>query len=123
MSAQPKDVAPVRVKDLPAFLAAIEPVLRELAAGDVLAALAKHADGVIAAVAIGARMERAAVEELEPQAFFDLALRVLEVNADFFVRQVLPRVTAAAEKLAALTGSGGTSGSPASSPPASATRR
>ncbi|WP_017936973.1 DUF6631 family protein [Zestomonas thermotolerans] len=117
------DIAPLKVKDLPAFLAAIEPVARELVAGDIFAALAKHADGVIEATAIGARVDRQWLEEQPIDVLVDLAIRVLEVNADFFVRQVLPRITAAAERLAALqaaSGSGGTNGSPGSSAQASA---
>lgn len=117
------ELHPVKVKDLPAFLAAVEPIARELAAGDLLAALARHADAVIAATAIGAGVERAWLEEQTPDVLVDLAARVMEVNADFFVRVALPRITAAAEKLAGLTMtvSGGTSGSPAWSAPDSAT--
>lgn len=114
------DIQPVKVRDLPAFLAAVEPIARELAAGDLLAALARHADAVITATAIGAGVERAWLEEQTPDVLVELAARVLEVNADFFVRQVLPTVERAAQVLAA-TVSGGTSGSPASSPAASAT--
>jgi len=49
--------------------------------------------------------------------------KVLEVNADFFVRRVLPVIQGAADRLAqsAQTASGGTSGSPTSSMPDSAT--
>lgn len=118
-----KTIEPVRVRDLPRFLAAIEPIARELAAGDILAALAKHADNVIEATAIGAGVERAWLEEQTPEVLVDLAAQVLEVNADFFVRAVLPRVTAAAERLATLTASGGTNGSHGSSKPASATAK
>lgn len=117
-------IEPVKVKDLPAFLAAIEPVARELMAGDLLSALAKHADGVIAATAIGAGVDRAWLEEQSPDVLVDLAARVLEVNADFFARHVLPRIQAAADKLAAMqTASGGTNGSHGSSKPASATAK
>lgn len=115
------DLQPVKVKDLPAFLAAIEPIARELADGDLLSALAHHADAVIEATCIGASVERAWLEEQTPDVLVGLAAQVVEVNGDFFVRQVLPRVTAAAERLASLTVSGGTSGSPASSAQDSAT--
>lgn len=109
------DIAPVKVKDLPAFLAAVEPIARELASGDILSALAKRADHLITATAIGAGVERAWLEAQTPDVLVDLAARVLEVNADFFVSRVLPRITAAAEKFAAIqTRSGGTSGSPSS---------
>lgn len=113
-------LTPIKVKDLPAFLAAIEPIARELERGDLLAAIARHADAVITATAIGAGVERAWLEEQTPDVLVDLAAQVMEANADFFVRNVLPRLTAAAEKLTA-TVSGGMSGSPASSPAASAT--
>lgn len=116
-----QSVTPVKVRDLPAFLAAVEPIARELAQGDILAALAKHADRVIEATAIGAGVDRAWLEGQTPDVLVDLASKVLEVNADFFVRQVLPKVAAAAERLTAMTGSGGTSGSPGSSAAASAT--
>lgn len=108
------EITPVKVKDLPAFLSAVEPVARELANGDILAALAKHADNVISATAIGAGVERAWLEEQTPDVLVDLAAQVLEVNADFFVRCVLPKVTAAAESIAQIA-SGGTNGSPVSS--------
>jgi hypothetical protein len=113
-------IAPVRVRDLPRFLKAVEPVAAELAAGDIAGALMRQADAVIEATCIGADVERAWLEEQTPDVLAELAARVLEVNADFFVRRVLPIVTAAAERLA-LTASGGTSGSPPSSMPASAT--
>lgn len=113
------DITPVKVKDLPAFLAAIEPVAREMESGDLFAALARHADGVIAATAIGAGVERSWLEEQTPDVLIELAAKVLEVNADFFARAVLPKVAAAAERLAAMTGSGGMNGSPGLSDQAS----
>lgn len=115
-----QDIQPVKVKDLPAFIAAIEPIARELMAGDILAALAKHADRVITATAIGAGVERVWLEEQSPDVLVELAAQVVEVNADFFVRQVIPRITAAAERIAAMqTASGGTSGSQGLSQPGS----
>jgi hypothetical protein len=121
-SSDPRGLAiqPVSVGDLPAFFKAIEPVVKELAEGDILAALMRHADAVIEATAIGAGVERAWLEAQTPEVLVDLAARVLEVNADFFVRRVMPRLAEAAEKIAAI-GSGGTPGSPGSSAPVSAT--
>ena len=104
-----QDINPIKVRDLPAFLAAIEPIARDLAAGDILAALARNADAVITATAIGAGVERAWLEEQTPDVLADMAARVLEVNAGFFVRAVLPKITEAAERIAALqNASGGT---------------
>jgi hypothetical protein len=113
-------VAPIKVRDLPRFLRAIEPIAAELQAGDIAGALMRNIDAVIEATVIGACVERAWLEEQTPDVLATLAARVLEVNADFFVRRVLPVVTAAAERLAQ-TGSGGTSGSPPSSMPGSPT--
>ena len=120
---QDKTISPVKVKDLPAFLAATEPIARELAEGDIFAALARHADRLIEATAIGAGVEREWLEDQEADVLVDLAAKVMEVNADFFVRRVLPAITQAAERIAAMqagSASGGTSGSPASSDQASA---
>lgn len=111
---------PVKVKDLPRFLAAIEPIARELAEGDILAALAKHAGHLIEATAIGAGVERAWLDEQTPDVLVELAAKVIDVNADFFVRRVLPIATSAAERIGRIA-SGGTSGSPGSSAQDSAT--
>lgn len=109
-------VEPIKVRDLPRFLRAVEPIAADLAAGDIAGALIRHAETLIEATAIGASVERAWLEEQTPDVLADLAARVLEVNGDFFVRRVLPQVTAAAERLARIA-SGGTSGWPASSMP------
>lgn len=114
------DFAPVRVGDLPAFLRAIEPIVREIAAGDLVGALMRNADAVIEATAIGARVERAWLQEQSPDVLIDLAGRVLEANGDFFVRRVLPAINQAAERLSRIA-SGGTNGSPGSSAPDSPT--
>lgn len=113
-------VVPVKVRDLPAFLAAVEPIARELAAGDILAALARQADGLITATAIGAGVERDWLEAQTPDVLVDLAAKVLEVNADFFVRAVLPRIDQAAQTLQTLS-AGGSTGLPGSSPAGSVT--
>jgi hypothetical protein len=113
-------VTPIKVRDLPRFLKAIEPIAAELAAGDISGALMRHADAVIDATAIGAGVDRSWLEDQTPDVLAELAAKVLEVNADFFVRRVLPVIQGAADRLAQ-TASGGTSGSPPSSMPDSAT--
>ena len=114
-----QDIQPIKVRDLPRFLKAIEPIAADLASGDIAGALMRHADAVIEATAIGAGCDRAWLEDQTPDVLVDLASKVLEVNADFFVRRVLPVVQGAADRLtqSVQTGSGGTSGSPASSMP------
>jgi hypothetical protein len=107
-------IEPVRVRDLPRFLAAIAPVASDMAAGDIASALMRHADAVIEATAIGAGVERAWLDAQSPDVLVELAARVLEVNAGFFVRRVLPIIQQTAAQLAQnmQTGSGGTPGSP-----------
>ncbi|WP_062196542.1 DUF6631 family protein [Caldimonas taiwanensis] len=113
-------IEPIKVRDLPRFLRAVEPIAADLAAGDIAGALIRHAEALIEATAIGAGVDRAWLEDQTPDVLADLVARVLEVNGDFFVRRVLPQVTAAAERLSRIA-SGGTSGSPGSSAQDSAT--
>lgn len=113
------EVTPIRVRELAAFSRAVQPVASALAAGaDIASLLADHADAVIDATAIGARQERDFVLGLELDELVDLAGAVLTVNMDFFVHRLLPKVTAASEKLA--TQWAGSSSTPASAPPDSA---
>jgi len=107
-------VTPVKVKNLPAFLAAIEPVVSQLgrktsasAAEDLLSALATHAPNVIKATAVGAGVEEKWLGEQTTEVLVDLATAVLEVNMDFFVQVLLPRVTAAIGPLGRLSSLGG----------------
>lgn len=121
--AQAIHITPVKVKDLPAFLNAVEPVARDLAGGDIITALSHHAEDVIAATAIGAGVPRAELEEATPDVLVLLATRVMEVNADFFVRQVLPLMTAAAKKIGSISTPSSTSGSSGSAAQGSDTRK
>jgi hypothetical protein len=116
-------ITPIKVRDLPRFLKAIEPIATELAAGDIVGAFMRHADAVIEATAIGAGVERAWLDDQTPDVLVELAARVLEVNAGFFVSRVQPAIQGAADRLtqSVQTASGGTSGSPPSSMPDSAT--
>ncbi|MEO1752014.1 DUF6631 family protein [Thiofaba sp. EF100] len=85
-------VAPIKIRQLPAFVRAVEPIAKALAQGDVLAALAQHAEALIEAVCIGAGIERAWLEEREADVLVALAAEVIEVNADFFVQRILPTI-------------------------------
>jgi hypothetical protein len=115
-----QNITPIKVRDLPRFLKVIEPIAAELAVGDISGALIRHTDAVIEATAIGAGVDRAWLEDQTPDVLAELAAKVLEVNAGFFVQRVLPVLQGAADRLAQ-TASGGTSGSPPSSMPDSPT--
>lgn len=108
-------ITPVKVKNLPAFLAAIEPVVRQLGASsasatgakdDLLLALATHAPNVIKATAVGAEVEEKWLGDQTTEVLVDLATAVLEVNMDFFVQVLLPRLTAAIVPLGRLSSLG-----------------
>lgn len=108
-------IEPVRVKNLPQFLAALDPVVREVAAGDVIGAVTKHTAGMIEATAIGAGADRAWLGEQDAEVLVTLAAAVVQVNADFFVQRVMPRLEEAARYLtdrivAATKANGGTNG-------------
>ena len=61
------------------------------------------------------------LEAREADELIALAAAVMEANADFFVRRVMPALETATSRIAAAIVSGGTPGSPGSSEPASAT--
>lgn len=88
-------VAPIKIKHLAAFVRAVEPIAQAVAEGDILSALGRNADALIEAVCIGAGVERAWLEEREADVLVELAAEVIEVNADFFVQRILPKIEAA----------------------------
>lgn len=95
-------VRPVTVGVLPKFLAAALPLASELVAGDLYGALATNAEALIEATALGAGVERAWLDAQAPDVLAELAGAVLEVNADFFVRRVLPAITRIGETVTGL---------------------
>lgn len=101
------EVTPIRVKELPAFIAAVEPLLAMAGSGfDVPAMLVKNSEAVIAATAIGLRIPRDQIDTLGLDDLVAAALAVIEVNADFFVRRVQPALMQAQRRATAtLTGS------------------
>lgn len=106
-------ITPVKVRHLPAFLRACEPIASALMAGDLQSALLHHADDLITATALGADVDRAWLEDQTAEVLIDLAAQVIEVNIDFFVQTLLPRINAAADRISAAMPGGGTSGSAA----------
>lgn len=113
------EITPIRVRELVAFTRAVQPVAAGVAAGaDITILLADHADAMIEATAIGARLDRDFVLDLGLDDLLDLAGAVLEVNMDFFVHRLLPKITASSEVMAKQWG--GSSLTPATAPPDSA---
>lgn len=100
-------IQPIKVRDLPAFLAAIEPALHDLSSGDILGALARHADGVLTAVQIATGVERSWLDQQTLDVLCELIARVIEVNAGFLASS-LARLSRAIQDAA--TACGGTGG-------------
>jgi len=87
-------IAPLKVGQLPAFLRAITPVMQSLTAGEIdwLALFGERGHDLLSAIAIAVGKPRAWVDELAADEALVLAAKVIEVNADFFTRTVMPQV-------------------------------
>lgn len=94
------DITPIKVGELPAFARIVQPVAAHLSASpDWLVLMAEHGDAVIDAVSIAARRPREWVAGLELDEAVRLAQAVFEVNADFFIRRLMPVITEAAGRI------------------------
>ena len=85
---------PLKVGQLPAFLRAAGPILSKLSAPEIdwLALLGMRGDDLLTALAIATGKPRAWIDDLAADEAILLAAKVLEVNADFFTRTVLPKL-------------------------------
>lgn len=94
------DLTPLKVGEVPAFARAVQPIAVGLSASpDWLALLADHGEAVIAAIAIATRRPVVWVAGLDLDEAVRLAEAVFGVNADFFIRRLLPSVTQAAARI------------------------
>lgn len=94
------DLTPLKVGEVPAFARAVQPIAVGLSASpDWLALLAEHGEVVIAAIAIATRRPVVWVAGLDLDEAVRLADAVFGVNADFFIRRLLPSVTQAAARI------------------------
>ena len=94
------DLTPLKVGEVPAFARAVQPIAASLSASpDWLALLAEHGEAVIAAIAIATRRPVDWVAGLDLDEAVRLAEAVFAVNADFFIRRLLPSVTQAAARI------------------------
>ena len=116
-------VAPLKVRQIPAFTRAITPVMGLLTGGNLLAAVASAGDDLIQAVSIATDEPATWIGDLEADEFLQLAAKVLEVNADFFVHRVAPAMTNASQTLTRILGETGSlsSSAPDLAGPASST--
>ena len=110
---EPLVIKPLKVGQLPGFLRAISPVMQQISSTEIdwLALFGERGDDLLSAIAIAVGKPRAWVDELAADEAILLAAKVIEVNADFFTRTVIPRlegVFAQARNLAPNQASGST---------------
>jgi hypothetical protein len=91
---EPLAIKPLKVGQMPGFLRAISPVMQQLTATDIdwLALFGEHGDALLSAIGIAVGKPRAWVDELAADEAILLAAKVIEVNADFFTRTVIPKL-------------------------------
>ena len=94
------DLTPLKVGEVPAFARAVQPIAASLSASpDWLALMAEHGEAAIAAIAVATRRPVDWVAGLDLDEAVRLAEVVFGVNADFFIRRLLPSVTQAAARI------------------------
>ncbi len=87
-------IKPLKVGQMPAFLRAISPVMAHLTGPEIdwLVMFGDHGDDLLSAIGIAVGKPRQWVDELAADEAILLAAKVIEVNADFFTRTVMPRL-------------------------------
>lgn len=87
-------ISPLKVGQLPAFLRVISPVMVHLNSANIdwLTLFGERGDDLLSAIAIAVRKPREWVDNLAADDALLLAAKVIEVNADFFTRGVIPKL-------------------------------
>ena len=91
---EPLAIKPLKVGQMPAFLRAITPVMQQIGGDgiDWLTLIGERGDELLTAVSIAIGKPRAWVDELAADEAILLAAKMIEVNAVFFTRTVMPRL-------------------------------
>ena len=112
-------IKPLKVGQMPAFLRAISPVMQQIGGDgiDWLALFGERGDDLLTAIAIAVAKPRAWVDALDADQAILLAAKVIEVNADFFTRTVMPRLNVEMGDLFARTGATAAMATAGSTPP------
>ena len=120
-------LTPIKTRELPAMMRAIEPILADVGSafnldandgedsvdfGAILKMFSANADAIVTAVSIGSRKPREWVDDLDIDDLAALAGAIIESNADFFVRRVMPILTTAIESVTRAIGSETTAAGP-----------
>ena len=87
-------IQPLKVGQLPSFLRVISPVMRRLTTPEIdwLGLFGERGNDLLTAIAIAVGKPRDWVDELTADEAILLAAKVIEVNADFFTRTVMPQL-------------------------------
>ena len=87
-------ISPLKVGQLPAFLRVISPVMAQLSQPQInwLALFGERGDDLLTAIGIAVKKPREWVDDLAADDALLLAAKVMEVNADFFTRTVIPKL-------------------------------
>lgn len=100
-------ILPLTIGQLTRVMKALKPALADIQGEINLTLLAvDHGDTLLAAVSAATGKPVEWLEALQTDEFIKLAGLLLEVNADFFTRRVLPEITQAAEKIGKASGDG-----------------
>jgi hypothetical protein len=86
-------IKPLKVGQMPAFLRAISPVMSHLTGSEInwLVMFGEHGED-LSAIGIAVGKPRQWIDELAADEAILLAAKVIEVNADFFTRTVIPKL-------------------------------
>jgi hypothetical protein len=110
------EISPLKVGELPAFLRAIRPFAEHLGAEvDWLQLFGERGEDVVIALAVAVRRPRDWVAGLPLDEAIRLAEVVVEVNADFFIRQVTPALLRLGGRIGTISTTAGRMPSSASS--------
>ena len=87
-------IKPLKVGQMPAFLRAISPAIQQLTHVEIdwLALFGERGEDLLSAISIAVGKPRAWVDDLAADDAILLAAKVIEVNADFFTRTVIPKL-------------------------------
>lgn len=99
-------IKPFKFGELPKVFKAIEPLTPTLSrmfvekqadVSTIASMIAEGGDSVIDLMVVGSKQPREWVTELEIDEGVELLVSIIEVNADFFIQKVLPRMNAKME--------------------------
>ncbi|MDD5330208.1 MAG: hypothetical protein PHX38_09400 [Sulfuricella sp.] len=100
-------VNPLTIGQLTRVMKALKPALADIKDEINITMLAvDHGEILLSAVSAATGKPIEWLDALPTDEFIRLAGKLLEVNADFFTRSVLPEITAAAEKISSASGVG-----------------